>query len=112
MRGYQRTLPPVDDWPAVVIIEHGSAPDVALEHDARTAFMSLEDWLHLHFRLRSTAAVIDYVERALKSGINRLWAGSTCVRTTSHEQTRTMLQAKAACRSFPPGLCRDPTWSP
>jgi hypothetical protein len=69
MRGYERTLPRGDDWPAVVLIDHQNAPPVALTNEPNVLYMSLLDWMNIHDRLRSTDAVIEYAHRALASGL-------------------------------------------
>jgi hypothetical protein len=66
LRGYERTLDSVRPWPAVVILEHPAAPpNVQIEQRESTLFLTLGDWYALNERLRSTAAVIQYVERTL-----------------------------------------------
>lgn len=70
MRGYERSLPSGGDWPAVVLIDHPMAPSIDLESSHNTIWLTMADWLNLHFRLRSTAAVIEYVARALSSRVH------------------------------------------
>lgn len=70
MRGFERFLPPASDWPAVVLIDHPSAPNVELPRHPDTMWLTMADWLDLHFRLRSTAAVIAYVHRALTTDLH------------------------------------------
>jgi hypothetical protein len=70
MRGFERSLPPGDNWPAVVLIDHPRAQGIALGPEPNTVWLTTGDWLNLHYRLRSTAAVIEYVERALASGLD------------------------------------------
>jgi hypothetical protein len=69
MRGYERTLPRGDDWPAVVLIDHQNAPAAALADEPNVLYMSMLDWMNIHDRLRSTDAVIEYAHRALASGL-------------------------------------------
>lgn len=70
LRGFERTLSTPGAWSAVVILDHPAAP-ANLEMPASTAtlWITLDDWHALHWQLRSTAAVIAYVKRALASGI-------------------------------------------
>lgn len=68
MRGYPRTLSANTDWPAVVIIDHPLDVPLDLGDEPGVVWLTLTDWLNLHDRLRSTRAVIDYVELALASG--------------------------------------------
>ncbi len=71
LRGYTRTLSGIEGWPAVVIIEHPGIPErLVLEQSSDTIWMTLDDWRELHVRVRSTAAVISYVSRALASGLH------------------------------------------
>jgi SEC-C motif len=71
LRGFERRLASVKPWPAVVLIEHPRAPsNISLDVHANTVFMTVDDWYGLHERLRSTAAVITYVQRALVSGVH------------------------------------------
>lgn len=70
LRGFQRTFDGVGHWPAVVIIVHPQAPELVLPQEPNTMWITLDDWLGLHDRLRSTAAVIGYVSRALASGLH------------------------------------------
>jgi hypothetical protein len=71
LRGYTRTLSGIDGWPAVVIIEHPAVPEgLMLEQTANTLWITLDDWRELHAHLRSTATVISYVNRALRSGLH------------------------------------------
>jgi hypothetical protein len=67
LRGYSRTFDAAGTWPAVVVIAHPNAPPMLLPQYSDTMWIALHDWLGLHERLRSTAAVIGYVERALGS---------------------------------------------
>jgi hypothetical protein len=69
MRGYERALPRGDDWPAVVLIDHPNAPPIELPDEPNVLYISTRDWMNLHDRLRSTAAVIEYANRALASGL-------------------------------------------
>lgn len=69
MRGYERTLPPGDGWPAVVLIDHPLAPSIRLPSEPNVLYMTMRDWMNLHDRLRSTASVIEYAHRALDSGL-------------------------------------------
>lgn len=71
LRGYTRTLSAIEGWPAVVIIEHPAVPEgLMLEREKHTLWITLDDWRELHAHLRSTAAVISYVNRALRSGLH------------------------------------------
>jgi len=68
-RGFERVLPAADDWPIVVVIDYPSVPLVTLGSLDEALFISLNDWLNLHAMVRSTIGIIDYVHRALGSGI-------------------------------------------
>lgn len=71
LRGYERTLRAVPPWPAVVLLDHPATPrDVHPDPVPDTLFMTLGDWHALHERLRSTAAVIQYVQRALDTELD------------------------------------------
>jgi hypothetical protein len=71
LRGYTRTLGAIEGWSAVVVIDHPSAPpQIQLPQSADTLWIAIGDWHELHDRLRSTAAVIAYVKRALESGLH------------------------------------------
>jgi hypothetical protein len=69
MRGYERTLPLGERWPAVVLIDHSHVPPIALPAAANTLYMTMRAGMSLHDRLRSTASVIGYAHRALDSGL-------------------------------------------
>jgi len=69
LRGYSRLLPPIANWPTVVILDYPAPPEVVFEPAADTLFISLEDWVELNRRIRSTAGLVTYVERALASGV-------------------------------------------
>jgi hypothetical protein len=71
LRGYTRTLSAVKDWPAAVVIDHPFAPvGIQLPQSESTLWITIADWRELHAQLRSTAAVISYVRRALESGLH------------------------------------------
>jgi hypothetical protein len=71
LRGYTRKLSGIEGWPAVVIIEHPAVPeDLMLEQSTTTLWITLDDWRALHAHLRSTAAVISFVNRALRCGLH------------------------------------------
>jgi len=70
MRGLERTLPSGAGWPAVVIIDHPSPPSVTLPAEPNAIYITMNDWMNLYDRLRSTAAVIDYVHRAIDCGLH------------------------------------------
>ena len=66
MRGYAREFAPGTDWLAVIVVAHANLPSgISLSAEDDALVIALGDWLALHERLRSTAAVIDYVRRAL-----------------------------------------------
>ena len=71
LRGYTRTLSTVQGWPAAVVIDHPFAPvGIQLPQSENTLWITITDWRELHAQLRSTAAVISYVRRALESGLH------------------------------------------
>lgn len=70
MRGYERTLPPGADWPAVVLVDHPHAPPIEIRRVPNALCMTMGDWMNLHDRLRSTASVIEYAHRALDSRLH------------------------------------------
>jgi hypothetical protein len=72
LRGYERLLPRRDDWPIVVVIDHPRNPKLELEAHPDVFYVSLEDWLELHVRIRSSAGLIEYVRRALETGLTPL----------------------------------------
>lgn len=69
LRGFERALPDASKWAAVVIVDHPSEPQVALPPAPNTLYISLNDWRNLHRWLRSTWGVINYVRRAIDSGM-------------------------------------------
>ncbi len=69
LRGFERNLPPAIGWPVVVVIHHPQEPSTPFPPSDDTLFVALDDWLGLHEMVRSTAALVDYVHRALASGI-------------------------------------------
>ena len=69
LRGFERELPGGADWPIVVILDHPGRPLVSFASSPDTLYISLSDWLNLHRLVRSTAGVIEYVRRALSSGV-------------------------------------------
>jgi hypothetical protein len=71
LRGYRRTLGAIEGWSAVVVIDHPSTPpQIQLPQSADTLWITIGDWHELHDRLRSTAAVIAHVKRALDSRLH------------------------------------------
>lgn len=71
VRGYELLVQPPVEWNAVVLIDYPNPPDeLFLDHEPDTMWMTMADWYGLHERLRSTAAVIEYVDRALESGLH------------------------------------------
>ena len=69
LRGFERVLPAGHDWPIVVVIDHPSVPRVTIGSSDEALFISLNDWLNLHTMVRSTSGIIEYIQRALGSGI-------------------------------------------
>jgi hypothetical protein len=97
LRGFERTLQDVKQWPAVILIEHPSAPpDILLSPHPNTVFMTVDDWYGLHERLRSTSAVITYVQRALASNLHPT-LGSELLRYAAHADA----DASAAGGTYP-----------
>lgn len=71
LRGYERAVQSAHDWPAVVIVDHPALPTgIRLDHERTCFWTTLDDWHALHTQLRSTTHVIEYVKRALQSGLN------------------------------------------
>ena len=52
-------------WPVIVIVDHPRMPDIDLGFVPGAVWLTFQDWLELQRRLRSTAATIHYVQRAL-----------------------------------------------
>jgi hypothetical protein len=69
LRGYQRRVKLEPETPIVVIIDHPLDPEIEPKAHDDTVFISLSDWLGLHFMIRSTAGIIDYVERVLNHDV-------------------------------------------
>ncbi|WP_425970567.1 hypothetical protein [Nocardia salmonicida] len=69
LRGYRRLLPQFARWAGVVIIDQLNVRAIEFPVSTDTLYITLDDWLQLHFMIRSTAGIIDYVERALDSGL-------------------------------------------
>lgn len=69
MRGIKRPLQAAQDWPAVVLVDHPGAGGLHVGVENNVVVMTIDDWHGLHFQLRSTAAVIEYVERVLETGV-------------------------------------------
>lgn len=97
LRGYCRTISSAGDFPAVVIIDHPLSPGVKLAPHADTMWITLTDWQALHEYLRSTAAVIGYVRRALASGL-------TPTLGNEYARYRKLAQADARTRGGPTSL--------
>jgi hypothetical protein len=72
LRGYPRTFDDAADWPAVIVVAHPDTPRILLSRHSDTMWITIRDWLGLHERLRSTAAVIGYVNRALSCPMHPL----------------------------------------
>ncbi|MGY1937535.1 hypothetical protein [Nocardia gipuzkoensis] len=69
LRGHRRLLPQFARWVGVVIIDQPNARAINFPVSTDTLYITLADWLQLHFMIRSTAGIIDYVERALDSRV-------------------------------------------
>jgi len=69
LRGYRRLLPQFARWVGVVIIDQPNVSAIEFPVSTDTLYITLDDWLQLHFMIRSTAGIIDYVERALDSKV-------------------------------------------
>ena len=71
LRGHKKTIHGGARWSGVGIIVHPVVPEgLLLPHEPDVLWITLRDWFALHDWLRSTAAVIGYVERALASGLH------------------------------------------
>lgn len=70
LRGYQRQLQLPESTPIVVILDHPKDPEVHLDDHDNTVFISLRDWEGLHFMIRSSSGIIDYVGRVLQAGLS------------------------------------------
>lgn len=71
LRGFRRAIGDANGWAGVVLLDHPRVPDdLHLNFADDAVFMTVDDWHALHDWVRSTASIIEYVERALKSGIN------------------------------------------
>ncbi len=60
----------VRSWPIIVLVEHPLADDEDLGFDPGVVWLTLDDWLSLHQRIRSTAGMLTYVERVLLGGVH------------------------------------------
>lgn len=71
LRGHARTLPAGLDLPGVVLldVERVPAGTTVVLDDNRTIAMTVEDWRTLNRMIRSTAGVIDYVDRVVAAGV-------------------------------------------
>jgi SEC-C motif len=71
LRGFTREIFDAGGWPGVVVLDHPRIPDgIVLEQFDDIYWTTLDDWFELHDWLRSTAAVIGYVQRALRCGLH------------------------------------------
>lgn len=71
LRGFEREISGVSGWHGVVLLDHPTIDgNVVLDFAEDAIFMTVDDWYGLHEWVRSTASVIDYVARALESGLN------------------------------------------
>jgi hypothetical protein len=71
LRGHTRALPAGLDLPGVVLLDVDRVPTatgVVLDDD-RTIAMTVQDWRTLNRMIRSTAGVIDYVDRVVAAGV-------------------------------------------
>lgn len=69
LRGHAQVLPSAANWPIVVVIDHPLVPSILLGASADTLYLAMRDWLGLHTMIRSTHGLIEYVRRALGSGL-------------------------------------------
>jgi hypothetical protein len=70
LRGHRRSLPDISSWPTVVVIAHPLRPAVVIEPERDALVLSIDDWLSLHQMIRSTAGIIDYIHRAVETGLS------------------------------------------
>jgi hypothetical protein len=70
LRGLTRVLPASRGWPIVVILDHPLVPSNRFRWGDGCLFMSMNDWVNLHARIRSTAGVVRYVNRAIEAGVD------------------------------------------
>ena len=71
LRGHPKIVNKGGDWPGVVILFHPDLPPgIKLPQTPNIMWITLDDWYGLHDWLRSTTAVIGYVQRALASGLH------------------------------------------
>ena len=68
-RGHERVLDPPHSWPGVVLLDVTPVPDNLMlsSSDQNVIVMTLTDWYALHYLIRSTSHVIDYIERVIES---------------------------------------------
>ena len=68
-RGHERVLEPPHTWPGVVLLDITPVPeDLQVPNsDPNTVIMTLSDWHAIHYMIRSTSNVIDYIERVINA---------------------------------------------
>jgi hypothetical protein len=78
-----------------VLIHHPHAPQIHLPCRRDVLYMTHEEWVTLHRRLRSTAGVIAYVERALLAASGLLLATRRTGTRSLRSRPRETRQARA-----------------
>jgi hypothetical protein len=59
----------VAQWPVIVVVDHEQAHDQQYTVGPNTFVITLDDWLQLHQRIRSTHGLITYASRVIQSGL-------------------------------------------
>lgn len=73
-RRYELIVPDkTSDWPIIVIIDHAACPEIDLGFEVDALCFSFRDWLELHRRLRSVAALLNYCQRVLTDKCHVFW---------------------------------------
>jgi hypothetical protein len=59
-----------DNWPIIVVLDHPGCTGIDLGFQPDVLWLTFDDWHELHRRLRSTAALLVYVQRTLRAGLH------------------------------------------
>lgn len=70
-RRYELTVSAeTEDWPIIVVLDHPLCPEIDLGLESGVIWLTFQDWLALHRRLRSTVALLNYCQRILSDKIH------------------------------------------